>query len=143
MVSSSLIPSPQHNWGQKLKEHRGLMLPFSLGHPHLLKYSDLLPNSLGVCTRHRGHPLPGTPVVGPTTQMRSAPQCPQTPKAKGLITPDLMTGYSPPSARGPEADTLASNPGKLDRGTGSVHFSCLCGVCRRGGQKAGWCMGQW
>ena len=43
--------------------------------------------------------------------MRSAPQCPQTPKAKGLITPDLMTGYSPPSARGPEADTLASNPG--------------------------------
>lgn len=30
-------PSPQRNWGQKLKEHGGLILPFSLGHPRLLK----------------------------------------------------------------------------------------------------------
>lgn len=47
--------------------------------------------------RHTGLPLPGMPVVGPTTQLRSAPQmisvCPQTPgnqKTKGLITPNLM-----------------------------------------------------
>ena len=95
--------------------------------------------------RHTGLPFPGMPVVGPTTQMRSTPRCPQTPgnqKTKGLITPNLMTGYPPPSARAPEADTLASNPGKLDPGTGSVHFCCLCGVCRHGGQKSGWCMDQ-